>query len=300
MTRFYTLHDKAKASGLSSPGRNNHHCDGLLMNVLDDSARSSGISSTMHNDVRSSELATQAPLLLYLPGLDGTGRLLFRQTRLWSRFRVECASYPQDQVRTYDQLADEAAERIERLGDGRPVIVLAESFGGAVALTLALKRPELISRLVLSNTFAYFPRRVRIGVGAWFGKFLPSWRAPIASRGIRGPAMFGLGVPKEIRSEFFEQTADVPMDICGHRLTMIAKLDLRSRLCEIKIPTLVLVGTQDLVVAPSAGRELARLLPNARLIERPVGHVAIVHPLIDVAELLDNPALWPEHSSLQS
>ena len=252
------------------------------------------------HDPRSLGGQTQpSPSLLYLPGIDGTGRLLFRQGRLREKYRVECASYPQDQPRTYEQLADDAALRIERLG-AEPAVVVAESFGGAVALTLALKRPELIARLVLSNTFAFFPRRLIIGLGAAFGRFLPDWRAPIASRGIRGPAMFGLGVPREIRDEFFQQSADVPMKICGDRLRMIAELDLRSRLPEIAIPALILIGTHDLVVAPEAGRELARLLPFAHLIERPVGHVALVHPCIDLLELIEDPALWAEHSILEA
>ncbi len=253
-----------------------------------------------NDDRRNSESQTQAlPPLLYLPGIDGTGRLLFRQTRLKEKFRVECASYPQDQPRTYEQLADDAASRIERLGS-EPAVVVAESFGGAVALTLALRRPELISRLVLSNTFAFFPRRLIIRLGAGFGRFLPNWRVPIASRGIRGPAMFGLGVPREIRQEFFQQTADVPMKICGDRLRMIADLDLRARLPEIQIPTLVIIGSHDLVVDPVAGRELARLLPLAHLVERPVGHVAIVHPNIDLLDLIEDPALWAQPSSLEA
>ena len=246
-------------------------------------------------DRLSLESPTQPPLLLYLPGIDGTGRLLFRQPRLYERYFVECANYPQDEPRTYGQLADDAARRIERLGNGRPAVVLAESFGGAVALTLALRRPDLVSRLILSNSFAYFPRRITIRLAATLGAFLPAWRAPVTTRGIRSLFMFGLGVPREIRNAFFERSSDVPMDICGQRLGMIANLDLRGRLAEIETPCLVLVGTHDLVVSPSAGRGLARLLPNARLVERPVGHVALVHPLIDILELLDDATLRPAY-----
>src|SRR5689334_23075669 len=87
--------------------------------------------------------------LLYLPGLDGTGRLLHRQPGLHAGYAVHCLSYPQDRPQTYTQLADAVIARLEETG---PAVVLAESFGGAVALTAALARPELVRRLVLVNT----------------------------------------------------------------------------------------------------------------------------------------------------
>ena len=49
--------------------------------------------------------------------------------------------------------------------DGQRTVILAESFGGAVALTLALARPDLVGRLVLVNTFAHFPARPLNPVG---------------------------------------------------------------------------------------------------------------------------------------
>src|SRR5438105_3401036 len=69
---------------------------------------------------------------------------------------------------------------------GRPATVVAESFGGAVALTLALRHPELLERLVLVNTFAYFPSRLLIALGATLGRLLPARPSPPRSRPLRG------------------------------------------------------------------------------------------------------------------
>src|SRR5262245_43409448 len=104
------------------------------------------------------------PQVVYLPGLDGTGRLLHRQPGLHAGFRVDCVSYPQDRFATYEELADLGAELIRSAG-GRPAIILAESFGGAVALILALRHPQLVERLLLVNTFAWYPRRLLIFLG---------------------------------------------------------------------------------------------------------------------------------------
>src|SRR5215207_6323956 len=122
---------------------------------------------------RESPTATAAerrPFLLYLAGLDGTGRLLHRQQQLHEDYQVECVAYPQDAVHSYGELADLAIGALERAGGG---VVLAESFGGAVALLATLRRPELVRRLVLVNTFAYFPRGAIINLFAWLGRYLP-------------------------------------------------------------------------------------------------------------------------------
>jgi pimeloyl-ACP methyl ester carboxylesterase len=115
--------------------------------------------------------------LLYLPGMDGTGRLLFRQPAVFDAYDVRCLSYPHAPPRSYDELAGLAADRLEQSGPG---VVLAESFGGPVALTLALRRPDLVQRMLLINTFAHYPRRLLIRLGVWLGRLLPSasarWR----------------------------------------------------------------------------------------------------------------------------
>lgn len=237
------------------------------------------------------------PTLLFLPGLDGTGRLLFRQERLFERYNVLCESYPQDRPQTYEELADMAAEHVREHAVEKSVIVLAESFGGAVAMTFALRHPELVERIVLVNTFARFRGRVRIRLASLFGRWLPRRPAHPVTRPLRSLFFFSKDVRKEDRTEWWKRTEDVPMRAFGYRLRLIANLDLRPRLGDITFPTLVLVAPDDRVVSPKAGRELAEKLPNAKLIERNVGHGAMVHPSIDIAGMLADESLWPAGKS---
>src|SRR5262245_40042305 len=131
--------------------------------------------------------------LLYLPGLDGTGRLLHRQPVLHEHYAVRCFGYPQNAPVTYDELAAPVIRALEEDGPGT---LLAESFGGAVALTAALARPELVRRLVLVNTFAYFPRRPLIRLLAWLGRWLPDKPSHPVTRPVRGIFFFSADIPK--------------------------------------------------------------------------------------------------------
>ncbi len=239
------------------------------------------------------------PQVVYLPGLDGTGRLLHRQSGLHARYRVDCVSYPHDRPASYEELAELGAEHIRAAG-GRPAIVLAESFGGAVALTLALRHPELVERLLLVNTFAWYPSRLLIWLGATFGRFLPARPSPPHSRRLRGWFFFAPDVPPGERDEWWDRTADVPMRAFGQRMRLIHGLDLRRRLHEVRRPALVIASLDDKVVPCRAGRELARLLPCARLVLVRVGHAALVHPSIDLARLLGEPGYWPAVNAADS
>lgn len=223
------------------------------------------------------------PRLVYLPGIDGTGRLLHRQTRLFERYDVRCINYPQDRPSTYSDLVALSESALAPSGG----IVLAESFGGAVALLLALKRPDLVTRLALVNTFAYFPRRPLIALLAAAGAFLPCRPVAAWTRGLRGRFFFPPGTPKAEQDDWWERTADVPMSAYGMRLALLATIDLRPRLSEIRVPAVVFVSPNDHIVPPPAGRLLARRLPNARLIERPAGHAALIQPGVDVAAWLE-------------
>jgi pimeloyl-ACP methyl ester carboxylesterase len=224
--------------------------------------------------------------LIYLPGLDGTGRLLHRQPRLFEEYEVQAVAYPQYKPATYEELADLAEAALAGNPGRRPGVVLAESFGGAVALTLALRRPALVERLVLVNTFAFYPRRAIISLMAWLGPFLPPRPSNPATRGLRGQFFFAPEISASERDEWWQRTADVPMSAFGHRFPIIERLDLRPRLSEIHIPALVLTATNDRIVAPLAGRALACGLPCSRLVQMPVGHAALIHPRVDIAQLL--------------
>ena len=87
----------------------------------------------------------EGPPLIYIPGLDGTGLLFYRQARLLSpRFRVITFRL-RDSARTMDTLVADVVCHLEQLlPDGTPALMVGESFGGALAMSVALAHPERI------------------------------------------------------------------------------------------------------------------------------------------------------------
>jgi pimeloyl-ACP methyl ester carboxylesterase len=242
----------------------------------------------VYHPIHDQPLPPRCPVI-YLPGVDGTGRLLYRQRRLYESHELRCLSYPQDDRHTYADLVKLGIAQLEETG---PAVVIGESFGGAIALMIALERPELVRRLVLICTFAYYPRRFTIDVLACLGPWFPRTPNHPTTNSIRGLFFFGPGIPKADQDEWWEKTADVPMQAYGHRFTLVADLDLRSRLPEIEIPTLVFAAPNDWIVPCPASKVLATRLPRARLMMAPTGHAAMIDPRVDIAAWLANDELW--------
>ncbi len=227
--------------------------------------------------------------VVYLPGIDGTGRLLYRQERLNAAFAVRCVSYPQDDSHTYADLVALGVRALEETGPG---VVLAESFGGAVALMVALERPDLVRRLVLVNTFARYPRRLFIDAAGLVGPWLQMKPSHPATRALRGFIFFGPGIPKAEQNAWWDRTADVPLRVYGHRMRLLRDLDLLPRLGDVQAPAVVFTSPNDWVVPAPAGRLLAKRLPRAKLLAIPAGHAAMIDPRVDVAAWLQDDRLW--------
>jgi pimeloyl-ACP methyl ester carboxylesterase len=228
------------------------------------------------------------PPLVYVPGLDGSGELLFAQEpELARRYRLLRTRSRADRTFGYADLVDDVAaaldaEKVER------ATILGESFGGTVALRFALAHPERVARLVLVSTFAYFSNRRLLGAGLFLCRRL----SPAAI--FRGKGMVDLyalaldGVPREVRGRLVNVTRRQPPDGYVRRVELVAEHDVRDRLGEIVAPTLVVAGERDRLVPPEHARELAGRLPNATLrLFDCAGHACLVNPAFSLATAIE-------------
>jgi pimeloyl-ACP methyl ester carboxylesterase len=105
------------------------------------------------------------PVLILLPGLDGTG-ILFRSffEAIGARVDAQIVAYPADQSLGYAELETLVREALPR---DRPYVVLGESFSGPIAIRLGAKPPAGMAGLILCVTFAKNPYPLFGWAGPW-------------------------------------------------------------------------------------------------------------------------------------
>ncbi|MFE9675172.1 3-oxoadipate enol-lactonase [Streptomyces sp. NPDC006259] len=168
---------------------------------------------------------------------------------------------------TVADLADLVLALADSLGLAR-FAYAGVSLGGAVGLHLALHRPERVSSLAVVCSSAHFG-----GAGPW------RERAALVRR--EGLASLADGA----NARWFSGGFTVPRLVADHRRAdpagyaaccdALAAFDLRERLAEIAVPTLLVAGREDPATPPAHLREIADAVPGATLVEIPgASHLA--------------------------
>ncbi|MFA5058027.1 MAG: alpha/beta hydrolase [Opitutaceae bacterium] len=162
----------------------------------------------------------------------------------------------------YRRMAEDTAELLRQLHVTRADIV-GWSDGGIIALILAVQHPELVRRLVVSGANIR-PDGIR-----------PEFRdPPPAPPGPDKAAAPDQAALMQRKLQTLWRTAPTAADIDERQLA------------QIQAPTLVMAGDDD-VIRPEHTREIARLIPHARLCILPgtphdtfSSHPDVVNPLI--------------------
>src|SRR5688572_17584350 len=103
--------------------------------------------------------------------------------------------------RTYAHLARSAVEAVTMRGVER-MVLLAESFGGAVALQAALDFPGQVEALALVNTFAHYRRRSSLAVSCVVLRSTPAWAIKAGRRIFAPRLLFGGRRDRQAIEEF--------------------------------------------------------------------------------------------------
>jgi pimeloyl-ACP methyl ester carboxylesterase len=194
-----------------------------------------------------------------------------------------------------DAYADYVAGQVAEL---ESYVLVGDSFGAVIALTLATRQPSGLAALVLSGGFAANP--------------LPRWKgiASRASRFATGP-LYRQGTLRfhafQLASKF-DADAEVPhtqndyRELFVHhtprhsytaRVTSVIDFDVRDRLDRVNVPTLLVTPQDDKLVGEHAAEEMLAGIPGAREVVLPnTGHMfRFTHPSLyghTIAEFIDD------------
>ncbi len=190
-----------------------------------------------------------------------------------------------------DTLSDDAARLIETLGCA-PCHFVGLSMGGFVGLRLAIRRPTLLKSLILLETSADpepkgSRRRYRLlsFIARWFGLRL------VVNRVM--PIMFGqkfLRDPSRAASRDEWRKRILANDRVGITRAVggvVGRAGVYDELEKIALPTLIVVGDQDVATVPALAQRLHAGISRSRLVVIPgAGHTSTVEEPEAVTEAL--------------
>jgi pimeloyl-ACP methyl ester carboxylesterase len=177
-------------------------------------------------------------------------------------------------------------ELCDRLDIGEAAFV-GNSMGGFIAAETAIQFPARVARMVLVSAAGVTTSDLRSGpimAGARLVAAVATRTAAMSERVVRRRHIRHLVYhsfirhPTRIRNELlYEITRGSGRPGFLDALRAIMDYDFRDRLTEIGCPTLIVWGTEDMLVPSSDADEYERLIPEARkLIFRDTGHMAMI------------------------
>lgn len=235
--------------------------------------------------------AGEGPPLVFLHGGDYFAQHREFFERLARRWRVVVPRHPgfgasqrPDGFRSVHDLAYLYLDLLERQ-DFRNVILAGSSFGGWIALEMAVRCLERIGRLALINTVGVkFGGREERDIADIYA--LPAdelLRRTFFDAGRAGPDYSRLG-DEEAMAVARDREATA---LYGWRPYM-HNPGLRQWLHRVRVPTLVLWGESDGIVAPGYGEKLCRSLPDARFQLIPeAGHYPQIERPAEVTDAIE-------------
>lgn len=168
-----------------------------------------------------------------------------------------------------DWLGDAVALALDALDVSRCTL-LAHDFGGAIALALASRRPELFSKLVLLSPLALavsLPLQGTLAIAPSLG--IDVFRRALRKADLQGFLEQGLSTPELLEQGDLHVFWDRLCRAGGREATyaMLTQLPsvvrLRERISSLELPVTLVWGDRDTIAPPDQAERLAALLPKA-------------------------------------
>ena len=193
-----------------------------------------------------------------------------------------------DRYTTGDHAADIGA--VIAAADRGPVTAMGISKSGNMLVRLAVTAPELVNRLVLIGTpLDTTPGSMSLVPSEMDDRFRAALRAGDLERAMHYFVATVVSDPDtgELAEQFTRNLLRLPRESILSTWTPDPELDIAPILGQVKVPTLVMHGTEDRRVSVAAARHLARHIPDAQLyLFEGRGHLPIFTATEEFCEIL--------------
>jgi pimeloyl-ACP methyl ester carboxylesterase len=238
--------------------------------------------------------ASDSPIFIFLPGLDETSLDLMRsQTKtLEDAFDIRCLVIPPENLDDWNVLAAKVVALIEEELSRSPrssVYLCGESFGGCLALKVAIAAPHLFDHLILVNPASSFNQYPWIHWGSLFVRFFPNFAyQPLSATAL--PFLVPLHrISYRTGLMLMAEIASAPKESSVWRIDLmrefaVSELQLRS----LSQPVLLVASQMDLLLpsVPEVQR-LAQIFPNVQVELLPhSGHACLLETDINLHQIM--------------
>jgi len=160
-------------------------------------------------------------------------------------------------------VADFLAAFLSELGAERPVCYVGHSIGGLIGLQFALAYSALVERLVLVSTAA----RVQLHPDFLAQAISGQWDLELLRQS------FAPEVPEHVKELVLGEFQHTRCSADASDFMGVELVDLTEAISQLRVPTLILTGDDDVIISPRKSNILQRQIPGARLVKVPsAGH----------------------------
>lgn len=248
-----------------------------------------------------SQVDDRLPILVFLPGMDGSDLSLRNHFEsLATTFDVRCFCIPGDDVTSWVGLVHHLVEPLiaeKKSRPDRPIYLCGESFGACLALETISQHPELFDRLILVNPASSFNRRLWRSMGSHILRWVPGKTYRVGAVGLMPFMVASHRVAKHNRQGLRRAMQSVTPEAVVWRLSLLRDFRLnQAKLSQFKSPTLLVAGTMDrLLPSISETRKLADQLQRAQLMRLyGSGHACLLEKDVSLYGLLEQTQFLPE------
>ncbi|MFE4104698.1 alpha/beta fold hydrolase [Almyronema epifaneia] len=242
------------------------------------------------------------PVLLFLPGMDGTEISLRPQLAgLQAHFDIRCLTLPPDDHSDWPTLARITIDLVKQANlFERSIYLCGESFGGCLALQIAADYPHLFERLILINPASSFSNHLLMGWGAELLPPLPYYLYYISAFGLL-PFLAAFDRIEVHNSQaLLAAMQAVTQTSARWRLKLLNTFRPNwTRLRQLHQPTLLLASRADrLLPSITEAEKLQRAIPHAQMVVLPhSGHACLLERQVKLAAILQTHKFMPALAS---